>query len=117
MLKVPPFRRKPESPRQRREITRRPPSHPREIKEKETVPFLRRQESPRRKAQTVAEGVQTYIQLPAASRRRRFLPSQEWDGRKAKMAKFPQKIRPEKKSQKKVKNSDFFTPFSDTIKL
>ncbi len=72
------------------------------------VPFLRRQESHRRKAQTVAEGVQ----LPATLRRYRFLPSQEWDGGKAGIAgraKFSvgaAKSAAERKNSRRAANSD-----------
>ncbi|MGI9297226.1 MAG: hypothetical protein ACR2QC_04920 [Gammaproteobacteria bacterium] len=74
-------------------------SFPQNQREK-TVPFLRRQESPRRRRKLSPKAVQ----FPAASRRRRFLPSQEWDGGA-------------KKIEKKVENADFFAPFSDKIQF
>ncbi|MGI9298041.1 MAG: hypothetical protein ACR2QC_09095 [Gammaproteobacteria bacterium] len=71
-LKVPPFRRKPESPRRRREISRRPPffippsSHSCESRN------LRRRE---------AAGNCTFVRLRRqfAPSAQRFLLSQEWD--------------------------------------
>ncbi|MGI9297484.1 MAG: hypothetical protein ACR2QC_06250, partial [Gammaproteobacteria bacterium] len=116
MLKVPPFRRKPESLSPQGAKFPSPPD----------VPFLRRQESPRRRRKLSPKAVQ----FPAASLRRRFLPSQEWDGVVQEWTGEGMELRDEngifgeifaknsprkKKSQKKVENADFFSPFSDKI--
>ncbi len=111
MLKVPPFRRKPESLSPQGAKFPSPPD----------VPFLRRQESPRRRRKLSPKAVQ----FPAASLRRRFLPSQEWDGVVQEWTGEGMELRDEngifgeifaknsprkKKSQKKVENVAFFTP-------